>query len=495
MRREAVENIMGSTIEKKKDLLEFAISQHGYFTATQAQHFGYDKSKHSYHAKRGNWLKIDRGLYRFPNFEDTLISDFIKWTLWSRNRSDQPQAVISHKSALFYYGLSENRPELIDLTVPTGFQRKNKFSDFITLHKHNLPLSELENHGAFMTTNFFKTLQDTKKELELQGIWQNVAEKASKSGKLNSSELLKLGIVNRNETSYKIMSEDSNKVFSNIDADNSQSVVYNRNDLSEKSELYYRKTEAERIFNSMERGAWSMSASNLRTDKSQQRGFTLVELLVVIAIISILAGMLLPVLENAVESARQIQCGNNLKQCGIAVHLYSNDNNGIVVEYKGNSPARLMFGILQENEYLPERPTEVTSCPGWQIVENNMYTTYGHVYTMGSMPALEFLKVISTSPVLNVFVMNKISSPSKTVFMADTTYGPNFSNATVASMQACRFYKPASTSSTSGIHLRHHEVAEVWYPDGHVEANTPDALLANEVEYGYMGYDEVYMTF
>lgn len=64
-----------------------------------------------------------------------------------------------------------------------------------------------------------------------------------------------------------------------------------------------------------------------RCNREKQNSFTLIELLVVIAIIAILAGMLLPALNNARESARSSDCTSNIRQLGNGTLMYAGDND------------------------------------------------------------------------------------------------------------------------------------------------------------------------
>ncbi|MCX5659622.1 MAG: hypothetical protein NTW19_07855 [Planctomycetota bacterium] len=146
------------THESLKALYALAATQGGYFTAKQAATAGYDYPHLAYHLQARNFERASHGLYRLPTFPLAEHDDLIRLSLWSRDRQDEPQAAVSHVSALFLHQLSDVLPQRIHLTVPPSFRKRPPQG--CTLHKAHLAAGDIEAREGFSVTTPLRALID-----------------------------------------------------------------------------------------------------------------------------------------------------------------------------------------------------------------------------------------------------------------------------------------------------------------------------------------------
>ena len=136
----------------RRRLFETAASQGGYFTAAQAKEMGYSYQAQAHHVSAGNWLRVDRGLFRLAEWVPGLHDELARWTLWSRGRG-----VVSHETALSVHGIGELESDRVHLTVPPGFTMRHKA---VALHVAELAKTDTIPMGGFTVTTPARTIID-----------------------------------------------------------------------------------------------------------------------------------------------------------------------------------------------------------------------------------------------------------------------------------------------------------------------------------------------
>jgi predicted transcriptional regulator of viral defense system len=140
----------------RRRLFAIAAEQAGYFTAAQAKAVGYSYPAQAHHVGAGNWVRVDRGIFRLTDWVPETHDDLARWYLWSKERG-----VVSHDTALGVHDIGEFESPRVHLTVPRGFRMTD---DALILHRAELPDDDIEARPGFRLTTLVRSLIDVAAE-------------------------------------------------------------------------------------------------------------------------------------------------------------------------------------------------------------------------------------------------------------------------------------------------------------------------------------------
>jgi len=246
-------------------------------------------------------------------------------------------------------------------------------------------------------------------------------------------------------------------------------------------------------------------------------GFTLIELLVVVSIIAILAAILFPVFARARENARRTSCLSNLKQIGLGMMQYVQDNDeryptyfygsdagstaGPDAAHGGNWYPSTSVNWYWQNMIFPYvKSVQVFICPSSPLakaaykVPTGIYGPYATQYgANGVSSGAQIGPIVNGKWGASGLHSSALAAPSKTYMIMDASLFVMDWNWAVSARSDYRYYLPGSCSLFSGSTMsstyesdcstgRHFDGLNVAFTDGHVKWLTAKTVSAEALK-------------